>query len=1205
MIFLKKAKNLLLSFKAIALCLPVYVEANAQTLPDDGKRYAMMVIYSPEGRDDSQTARTAQLSFDKGCNAIEIGVSWDKVFPRPDSPGNWADIDYFVNLALQRGAKVAFRINTCKRYKDGFWPDEQSMRDTRGAAMYVDGVTHFRFGYEPAISKAQNFIRAITQRYQYLQQQGNLLFMSIAFNPQWENEYWGQNYPPDGGYPYQTSYDFSDLTIADFQRWLLQRYKGGLSDINRSWSSNYKSITDVRPSVPTRLEGIFTANASGTDWFLFRHGQFKNYVDKTTIAIKGVNPSIRVINQHGAVADLQSGNRGTYAFKQLNELADGVKVNDSPQSFYQFSMDLLRSNVKSGDWIMNEVDGAQYKTANVEDLYRQIMSSFKYGAKAIVFANYFVDFNEPQFRQLLEYMNQQRLLTEPVSTVAPVGTVTYKLSQLIQSNIYEQGIFGAWNAMRGGDEKPVRLVIDEDLLKGIGTSGSNQPPTVQNRVPNQTALLGKAFSFTIPDNTFADADGRVESVAVSGLPIGFSYEANSRQISGTGSLISSTELTVTATDDKGATVNDYFSLAVQRATQPLRLLDPILDCSTGKFELRVTDGDGSTVDYKTESVFDWTSQAVQTLPADKRVNTALTLRARQSGTEISLNYTTTCPANNKPPVVSNTLPTGSGVVNKAFAYTIPETTFSDPDGKITSITVDGLPSGLSYDGTSRLITGYPPTIGTTTVTVTATDDKGATVSTTFTISINQEVKPLRLLTPTLDCVTQKLDLETADGDGSAVEFNVDNAGWSSGHMYTLSADGVSGKTVLILARQGGKETATLSFITSCPVANKPPIVSNTLTNQVINLNRALSYVIPETTFSDPDGKIAAVAVAGLPTGLTYDPANRLVAGAPSGLGTWTVTATATDDKGATVNTTFTITVVKPLSMQTPTLDCVTNRLTIRVADGDGSLIEYRLEGTTNWSGTAELVLPVDRRYGGVLQVRARQSGTELTLNYTNTCVRPNRAPILVVPIADQVITVSQATTIAIPASTFTDPDGDALTISVTGAPVGLTYDPARRLLRGTPALIGSSRVIAKATDPSAAAVSDTFRITVRAAPRFSATASLLDDKGVLIKELIDGDLLDSRKLPALINLACVPKSTSGSVLMELSGKVRRTVYANTAPYKLYPTGQGLKPDIGSYQLAISVFTGPNGTGNLLGSTVIHFDVVQVNEPGSVGDNQIK
>jgi hypothetical protein len=63
--------------------------------------------------------------------------------------------------------------------------------------------------------------------------------------------------------------------------------------------------------------------------------------------------------------------------------------------------------------------------------------------------------------------------------------------------------------------------------------------------------------------------------------------------------------------------------------------------------------------------------------------------------------------------------------------------------------------------------------------------------------------------------------------------------------------------------------------------------------------------------------------------------------------------------------------------------------------------------------------------------------------------------------------------------------------------------------------------------------------------------------------------------------------------------VRRTTYANAAPYQLYPTGQGFKPVAGSYQLKMSAYSGANGTGTLLGTVTVRFDVVNANEPGSV------
>jgi Putative Ig domain len=237
------------------------------------------------------------------------------------------------------------------------------------------------------------------------------------------------------------------------------------------------------------------------------------------------------------------------------------------------------------------------------------------------------------------------------------------------------------------------------------------------------------------------------------------------------------------------------------------------------------------------------------------------------------------------------------------------------------------------------------------------------------------------------------------------------------------------------------------------------------------------------------------------------------------------------------------------------------------------------------------------RYGTSLILRVRQSGGEQTMAYTTTCERPNKAPVVAAALANQVLTVNVPASIAIPAGTFTDPDGTIASVTLTGLPVGLSYDPAKRLIQGTPTLIGTSPAVAKATDNGGASVSDTFLITVRVAPRFAVTTTLLDAQGKVLKDLIDADLLDSKKMPVLANLSCQPKVTTGSVLMELTGKARRTVYANAAPYLLYPSGQGFKPEVGSYQFKVSVFSGPNGTGTLLGTSTVRFDVVLANEEG--------
>ncbi|MBO0950180.1 putative Ig domain-containing protein [Fibrella forsythiae] len=1338
----------------------------------------MYTIYhygDPDGSMQRRQIAGMEDAIAHGCNSVCIGIAWDVVQPSLNSNPDWAYIDRFVDVAQRNNVKVAFRIRTIRKDRTGYWPEEQSMKDTRGNVLNLEGGTHVRFGYTPAIDKIQDFVRSATQRYKYLNDRGDLLFMAVTFNPGWENEYWGTNFPDQ----YATSYDFNEFTIGDFQRWAVAKYNGSLDAVNKAWGTNYQTISTIQPTYPDASNGSLYLGKRGSDWYSFRHSQLKSFNDRFAKTVKSVDPTIRVITEQGSVIDTP--NRGTLGFKSLSEFADGVKVNDSPGFLYQFSMDLLRSNVKPGGWVLNEVDGlSSYRDqSNLETIADQIETSFKYGAKIVTFANYFLDFNqEGQLRTLLDGMKAKRLLEQPVPTITPVGTMTYKLSTVVQGNLYSSGVFGQWATIRGGNQGPVRILLDEDIIGNGSTVPQNSPPTVVNRVPNQTAVVSKSFSFKIPDNTFTDSDGQITGVAVSGLPAGLNYDPATRTISGTPSLIGSNEITVTATDNSNATVTDYFVLAVKRTTLPLQLLEPILDCSTGRFEFRSTEGDGSAVEYSIDNVYSWNTQTVYTLSEALRSGSTLSVRARQSGTEVTFSYKTTCPvvASNKPPVVNDALadqtviagqafsivlpentftdpdgtiasvnlsglPTGvtyvpstrtlagtigsagvwpitvtatddkgasvstsfkltagaasntkplrllnplldcttgrfefrsadgdgtpveyaadqlysyntrsvytltdlyrfatvpitvrarqsgveqvlsytvtcsvenkepvvsvpitnqTAIVNKSVSILIPVGTFADSDGTIASVAVNGLPPGLSYDAGTRLITGTVSTTGVWTVTVTATDDRGATIATTFTIKIGRDVKPLRFLEPLLDCNTGLFEFRTADGDGSPIEYSIDRViAWSPQSSFTLSVDLRTNYQLDIKARQGD-EVIFGVFRTSCPPPNQLPTVKTPLADQTLTQFRNVSLPVPVTTFNDADGTIDHVSIAGIPPGLIYADNTHTLSGAPTATGVWTLTAIATDNRGGTVSTTFVVTVipqVKPLRLLPPVIDCVTGKLEFQTADGDGTTISYSIDQVLNWTNQAVYTLAEGPRYGTALVLRVRQSGTEQMLTYTTPCVRPNKPPVVAIPVVDQVLIVNTPASFTVPAGTFTDPDGTIASVTLTGLPVGLSYDPVKRVVQGIPTLIGTSPAVAKATDNAGASVSDTFLITVRAAPRFAVTTTLLDVQGKVLKDLVDGDLLDSKKMPVLVNLSCQPKVTTGSVLMELTGKAKRTVYTNAAPYLLYPTGQGFKPDIGSYQLKVSVFSGANGTGALLGTATVRFDITLTNEGG--------
>jgi Ca2+-binding RTX toxin-like protein len=82
-----------------------------------------------------------------------------------------------------------------------------------------------------------------------------------------------------------------------------------------------------------------------------------------------------------------------------------------------------------------------------------------------------------------------------------------------------------------------------------------------------------------------------------------------------------------------------------------------------------------------------------------------------------------------------------------------------------------------------------------------------------------------------------------------------------------------------------------------------------------NFNGNLSFIIPANTFAEPDlGDSLTYSLANgtlLPSGLSFDAATRTFSGTPTGTsaGTYNITVIATDTASASVNDTFTLTVL--------------------------------------------------------------------------------------------------------------------------------------------------------------------------------------------------------------------------------------------------------------------------------------------------------
>ena len=106
-----------------------------------------------------------------------------------------------------------------------------------------------------------------------------------------------------------------------------------------------------------------------------------------------------------------------------------------------------------------------------------------------------------------------------------------------------------------------------DDVFDIVVAAANTAPVVDNRIPDQNATVGTAFSYAFPANTFSDADNDALSYQAtrsddSALPSWLGFTAATRNFSGTPTAAGTVSVKVTASDGRGGSVDDVFDIVV-------------------------------------------------------------------------------------------------------------------------------------------------------------------------------------------------------------------------------------------------------------------------------------------------------------------------------------------------------------------------------------------------------------------------------------------------------------------------------------------------------------------------------------------------------------------------------------------------------------------------------------------------------------------
>jgi PKD repeat protein len=256
--------------------------------------------------------------------------------------------------------------------------------------------------------------------------------------------------------------------------------------------------------------------------------------------------------------------------------------------------------------------------------------------------------------------------------------------------------------------------------------------------------------------------------------------------------------------------------------------------------------------------------------------------------------------------IPNAAPTPSFTATQSGLTTALDASAStDSDGTVASYAWS-FGDGTTGSGVTTSHTYATP--GTYTVTLTATDDGGATASTTRTVTASApNAAPTASFTTTSDGLAAAFDASgSTDSDGtvSAYAWNYGDGSTGSGRTssHTYAAKGTYPVTLTVTDDLGSKDTASATVTVAPKVVNQAPTASFT------SAATGLVGSFDASASTDPDGVVASYAwsFGDGSTGTGVKPTHQYASA-----GSYPVSLTVTDDAGATATSTGSITVTAP------------------------------------------------------------------------------------------------------------------------------------------------------------------------------------------------------------------------------------------------------------------------------------------------------
>ncbi len=450
------------------------------------------------------------------------------------------------------------------------------------------------------------------------------------------------------------------------------------------------------------------------------------------------------------------------------------------------------------------------------------------------------------------------------------------------------------NANYTGTDSFTFRANDGDLNSSAATvnvtvNAVNDAPTLALPLADRSAPEDTVVSFTLPTGTFADIDNEALALTTSTLPGWLSFDAATQTFTGTPPQDFNGNINITVTASDGAlSVDDTFTLYVTPVndTPTLVLAPPTQNSSEDvAFTYIVPVGTFADVDagdvltLSASNLPSWLSFDAATgtfsgTPSNGDVGSvSVTLTATDTGNaSVSAVLNITVANVNDAPVVQIALQDQSGIEGTAFSFQIPGGNFTDidqGDTDVLSYSTSALPSWLNFDAATGAFTGTPQDVdvGEVSVTVTATDPSGASVSDTFVITVadvnNAPTVALALVDQTSDediAVNFTLPANSfADGDGDTLTLTTSPLPtWLSFDAETRNFTGTppadfEGNLTISVTASDGQLSVTDAFVLQITTVNDAP-TDIALSTATVAENAANGTVVGTATSTDTDAQ---------------------------------------------------------------------------------------------------------------------------------------------------------------------------------------------------------------------------------------------------------------------------------------------------------------------------------------------------------------